>query len=439
MSKNEMIEFGVNENPEGEVADGNFLSKFLEKTRKIKTRVVNLLRNTDISDRQREESQFFLDLVELSGRFFYLTTKKISRTLILASIFYNPVVSGQEMSRDNPQRVAYKSFEDFQRYINENNDPYISEKEKKEIEKLIKSIDTLKKTLDRYKNENTEKSLEEYKFLLGVCEDLDNSLKDLSKKTIEKMVEDAKTVTFDDFKKDIENVFTDKWKIIDDIRSIIIKRLGSDQYREMAIKEGLSLEEIERRIEVVSSDNIRFEDYFHPVDNPRKLGFYLAGDAERKFGSHPGKVILSIRTENPQLKGVVVHELTHSFVDDNGQLKLSKLAMDIYSDATMPYNYFVVGNKRFDISPEHLKYLSEPNELNARRVAFQFEIEKMGIWKYGETFTEEHYKKIMDFSNQEKFSDSTVEFITIVKKEKLFQMMNLLASNIKTGDGVLDV
>ena len=81
------------------------------------------------------------------------------------------------------------------------------------------------------------------------------------------------------------------------------------------------------------------------------------------------------------------------------------------------------------LTPEGLKdkYRSDPTELDARKKALEYEMEKLGIKKIGEPFTREHYKKLLDLKMEFKLSIGTQEFIEIIKPEYFEKIMNTIA------------
>jgi hypothetical protein len=56
-------------------------------------------------------------------------------------------------------------------------------------------------------------------------------------------------------------------------------------------------------------------------------------------------------------------------------------------------------------------------------------MEKLGIKKYGEIFTEEHYKKLLKLQKEYKLSLDAIQFINHIKPEDFVKVMNELAEN----------
>jgi hypothetical protein len=76
-------------------------------------------------------------------------------------------------------------------------------------------------------------------------------------------------------------------------------------------------------------------------------------------------------------------------------------------------------------------YLYDPGEILVRKQALDLEMEELGIKKYGEKFTREHYDRLMKFYSKNLLSFSSMTFIKIIKPkfEYFEKIFNEIAEN----------
>ena len=103
------------------------------------------------------------------------------------------------------------------------------------------------------------------------------------------------------------------------------------------------------------------------------------------------------------LKDVLRHELTHAASGEYGTM--SKNAIKIFGESFAGKGI------------ESDKYFSHPLEMLERKKTLDREMEKLGIKKYGEEFTEKHYEKVLDAYKKGLFSKDAIEFIKIIKQD----------------------
>jgi hypothetical protein len=116
----------------------------------------------------------------------------------------------------------------------------------------------------------------------------------------------------------------------------------------------------------------------------------------------------------------VEHEIRHA--STRGDIDISEKAKNILE------NSFEGGN----IKEEYIEYLSCATERLARKQQLEHEMEILGIKKYGEKFTSEHYKKLMYFYEKGKLSRPSFEFIKTTKPEYFEIIFNEIAQNEMT-------
>lgn len=76
-------------------------------------------------------------------------------------------------------------------------------------------------------------------------------------------------------------------------------------------------------------------------------------------------------------------------------------------------------------------YFGEKGERYARKQELETEMAKLGIKKYGDKFTKEHYDKLMELYRQGKLSKESCRFIETTKPEYFERIFNEIAA---TGD-----
>ncbi len=143
------------------------------------------------------------------------------------------------------------------------------------------------------------------------------------------------------------------------------------------------------------------------------------------------KIFVSKAHPNSLLSERTIHELAHSstrgpfLVTENAKEKLTE-AFESPNDSEFDSEY---GEKTsYGLADE---YLSEPTEMLARKQQLDLEMESLGIKKYGEKFTQEHYKKVMDMYKEGAFTGDANIFIETIKKDpKTFEkIFNEIAKN----------
>ncbi|MEY2665255.1 MAG: hypothetical protein RLZZ480_360 [Candidatus Parcubacteria bacterium] len=115
-----------------------------------------------------------------------------------------------------------------------------------------------------------------------------------------------------------------------------------------------------------------------------------------------------------------VHELAHHVTD--GETGISPAAEWLYSRAF---------NKDFvsEVYPDHVEYFSNPSELDAYKKAFEYELEQLTDWHYGEPFTPKLMEQARELYEEGKLKGVGARFLEIIKPEYLIKVMNTLAAN----------
>lgn len=112
----------------------------------------------------------------------------------------------------------------------------------------------------------------------------------------------------------------------------------------------------------------------------------------------------------------VQHEYLHA--STNSIMGISEKAEEILRNS-----YKSIGEKGTD------DYLSSITERLARKQALDAEMEKLGIKKYDEDFTGEHYDKLLEYNKAGNLSAGAREFIKTTKPEFFKKIFNEIATN----------
>jgi len=135
------------------------------------------------------------------------------------------------------------------------------------------------------------------------------------------------------------------------------------------------------------------------------------------------------------------HEiLGHKVVGGGGRLEISPKAGRLMSQSSLPINWeneeFSQLLKNIENTDEreamklHLgNYFRDAAERYARKQELEMEMEILGIKKYGDKFTNEHYLKLMDLYQQGKLSFGSRQFISTTNSEYFEAIFNEIAEN----------
>ena len=118
-----------------------------------------------------------------------------------------------------------------------------------------------------------------------------------------------------------------------------------------------------------------------------------------------------------------VHEFAHQ--STNHGIYLSTYAKNLYKlafDSSKVDGKIIVAIGKTD-----REYYGDPKELDAMKKELEFELERLEIKKYEETFTHEHYVQIMQLINQGLFTSYRIKvFLKVIRPEFMEQIMNTI-------------
>lgn len=291
------------------------------------------------------------------------------------------------IKKESPQRTAYDNIENFTKYADE-----IENKASVEYKKKKDELESELKELER-KGRKVNASVIK-KLRLQEDEEKQKNIKDFIEKT-KKHPENLSIL-----REKIDKAFAES----DKQREWMANVVHSPDYRRKAIREGVSPKEIEERKKRSTEREPTLADNLNPLLEEGSSGFsndetgqYIVGLDEASFGAP-----------------ITIHELGHSTT--NNRKGMSEYAKKLYAKASTQGEF--VDN-----------YSTSPTELDARKKVFEYELEKFGIWKYGEKFTEEHLKKALELKEQGKLSRDSGEFLDYLIHEKIPKIMNTIAKN----------
>ncbi len=221
-------------------------------------------------------------------------------------------------------------------------------------------------------------------------------------------------------------------------RDWVLDKMDDPVYLMRATKyEGLLIQDINKRKEYLKNAKIVF------VESD-KIRSTEVGDAAGHTYGYRDNAIIAVATKSKNLKNkvpVVVHESAHA------RPTMSAYAYNLYQSAFFHVEDSIAASKNktygtpdwgftetsMDTKEEliaYQKYFSQAEELDASRHVFEYEIEKLGIKKYGDEFTDETFDKVLRAIKEGKLSNNAVEFFTHINPEEHGKWIKLIMNTI---------
>jgi len=333
--------------------------------------------------------------------------------------------SSPPLAKDNPQREYLSSQE-----------AYLEKVAGKENEARLSRVESIKFTLAQAEQNrqaaheagDTESELEAVRELVQFQKFLEEENQPLTGKDLEHFSPRTRKEVKADLPR-IPEEAADAFKKYDTQREWLAGVTHSPEYEEKALKnEGLTQQQLNRRREASLRDEVNLDDQFHKIKKGSLGDTDLASgkrpSIKARFGKIPeGERELHGGSERFQDNPTVVHEMEHEITD--GGLGMSERAKTLYQEA---YN----GPRK---DTKNGAYFSQPTELDARKKSFEFELEKNGVWKYGEPFTQEHLQKALQLEKEGKLTNDSQVFINYLKHDKIPEIMNTIAENRTVSPG----
>lgn len=216
------------------------------------------------------------------------------------------------------------------------------------------------------------------------------------------------------------------YKFYDDQRNWLITLVNSPKYGERIINEyGEDLTKGEMVLKIRKN---KIEENKYKV----VLGSEVSGTTQAQYIPSSDSVELPSNFDKEKDRGLGVHEFTHSMT--LGGLIMSPSAKAIFRNAFTTENFNEsekVVNERA-LKETGLDYYANPTELDARKKELEYDMEKLGIKKYEEDFTDTHYQKLLELQKQGKLSSGADQFLRMIKPEYIHLIMNGIAMHIIT-------
>jgi len=282
---------------------------------------------------------------------------------------------------------------------------------------------------DTYTNiERTEKEIVELKNRSGFYKNVDD---EYASKKLRKLKEDieylkkdvmaqALSMSPDSAKKEIERAYSK----YDEQHRWLNEVVHNDEYKNR-LKNEIGPEDIKKFGENASEDVLFTRKHLLNSKDYNVLhGEDVSFDAMAHF--MPGEELVELPSNPPQgSESVGIHEFAHDIT--YGGEGMTKKAKDLYTNS-----FNIDGAKEYlgkYATGENIIYYMGPTELDARKKVLEYDLDKLGIKKYEEEFTEDHYKKALELMKDGKLSRNSEEFIKMTKPEFFLQIMNEIAEN----------
>lgn len=186
--------------------------------------------------------------------------------------------------------------------------------------------------------------------------------------------------------------------------------------------EGMPKDPLERRKYRVTQDVLRVSDIQHPIEHGN-LGRRYPEDTFTDNSNLPGRAVVDkAEAVNPE-STTGLHELEHHVTE--GKEGISPATNWLYGRA---FNGDYIGQK-YPEHPEYVEYFSRPEEIDAYKKEFEYDLEKLTDWHYGEPFTTKLLDEVQKLRDEEKLNDGSERFLDIIKPGYLMRVMNTLAQN----------
>ncbi len=253
---------------------------------------------------------------------------------------------------------------------------------------------------------------------LMLIEGIEYSQEELSAKIDNDIKKEKENLTKED-KKMAKKRMEDLLGLVDEVKLKIIKHIKSNEYLEKLAKEMNISKEKAREYQNIRINNI--QDVLLNFDYSKYLALEGAG-AYYQPQLHKITLPYDIDIYNKKGKDYFCEILTHEVLHGLTRARVSRKADKIFKNSV---------KKRYNISgsDNKIKYDSSPMELIVRKQILDLELEKMGIKKYGDEFTEKHYEKLLELKDQNQLPNDILDLINHIKQENFSKMMNKLAES----------
>ena len=345
----------------------------------------------------------------------------------------NELEEDKEKMEDIAYQTAKEKFiseESFKSFV----DMIVFEEEN--IKLLEEEIERRKKggkPTEQYKNQSNEELDDSLIFLRSILDDDKAELKekmlflknqDRSKFPSEKIQE-----TYEKIKKTILSY--------DIGREWIVDNMQNPKYRERLKKEYKASYSYSSREDLdMYIDNI----VFRRTQLAEDSNFVLSKDITKSFSEKEeesinisaflkninNKVYFKIDEDTLSAVETSIHEYAHKATEAELSMLPAtiNLLLSAFDSTSTISNLSETGT---DLK-KMIEYYSSPTEMYARKKVFDFDLEKFGIKKYEEEFTNKHYLKARKLLEEGKLKMGSQQFMYIIKPKMMKKVMNEIAS-----------
>ncbi len=262
-------------------------------------------------------------------------------------------------------------------------------------------------------------------------------------KYTEKSIDSKKFKHFnkENYDKNIKKEFEKIKKLLsvyDAGRKWVLDNINNPEYKkrlykeEMSSNSSLSKEELEnetsvdieiRKEQALDSNFIISKDIkksYGKTDN--NIGAFY------KLGGGSNTVYLPIEADSVEAINYAIHEYSHKVTLGNNLIseESTKLLSNAFDSLSVVSHLSGALSKD---TLENILYFSDPTEMYARKKQFDHDLEVLGIKKYEEKFTLNHYLRALKLQKEGKLNHGSSEFLYSIKPKMMIKVMNEIANN----------
>ncbi len=236
----------------------------------------------------------------------------------------------------------------------------------------------------------------------------------------------------------------------------VLENINSGAYLSRLEKEGFTNDQLKEeqkiRLGNVKAANFSIKDVVDFKGNGVN-GLFNFNQCKKSFGvfidsnSLRHENILREKGDNDILGYTAEHELTHAAVFSDH--RISKRAQNIlkttfvFDENAIQKSIASISSFEIDIDRNFKKYHSSVAERYARKKTLDIEMEDLGIKKYEDDFTEEHYKKLLEHYKNNKLSIQSMIFLMTTKgfmkeSEEGFESLKEIFDEIALNESDID-
>jgi hypothetical protein len=144
------------------------------------------------------------------------------------------------------------------------------------------------------------------------------------------------------------------------------------------------------------------------------------------YSEKEDKPYFGINDDSLEIIHNAVHEFTHKVTEGSKKLPVSTIEL---LGKSFSVKNIVMHIKSGVDTLEVISYCSDPVEMYARKKQFEYDLERLGIKKYEDEFTMEHYKKVILLGEKGLLSEESELFLYMIKPEMMKKVMNEISKS----------